>query len=108
MEGSSLGDKNYVSKPVSSSIFGFLQEVKETFGEDPRLRTHVDHNMEEETFVYEYFKTDLLALVRNYPALPLTARKKILHEVGRALDAMHTRNWIHLGTRSFFMFANFR
>ena len=47
--------------------------------------------------MYEYFKTDLLSLVENYPALPLMARKSILKEIGLALAEMHAKNWIHLG-----------
>jgi serine/threonine protein kinase len=41
----------------------------------------------------------LLALVESYPPIPLTARKKILKEIGTALAELHEKNWIHLGTR---------
>ena len=47
--------------------------------------------------VYQYFKSDLLSLVDNYPPLPIEARKKILKEVGLGLNDMHRKNWIHLG-----------
>ncbi len=47
--------------------------------------------------IYEGFTTDVLSLVKNYPPLPLKARKTILREVGRGLEDMHARNWIHLG-----------
>lgn len=54
--------------------------------------------MEKENIVvYEYFKTELLSLVENYPALPITARKTILKEVELALVEMHAKNWIHFG-----------
>jgi hypothetical protein len=41
----------------------------------------------------------LLALVENFPPLPLTARKKILKEIGNTLAEMNEKNWIHLGTK---------
>lgn len=87
-------------KPVSESILEHLQEFRAEFANYPCLRTHVDKIKEESILVYEYFKTDLLALVENYPPLPLTARKEILKEIGNTLAGMHERNWIHLGTRS--------
>ena len=87
----------YVLKPISQSIFDHLQEFKEEFGDNPRLRIHVDHNKENKIVVYEYFKTDLLSLVSNYPLLSVEARKSILKELGLGLKDMHSRNWIHLG-----------
>jgi len=55
-----------------------LQEFKEEFSNNPRLRIHIDDNKNENILVYEYFKSDLLSLVENYPALPIEARKTIL------------------------------
>lgn len=83
---------------MSQSIFDFLQEFKAEFGENTRLRHHVDENRQKGILVYEYLKSDLLALVQNWPPLPLQARKAILREVGLALCDMHEKNWIHLGT----------
>ncbi|TVY13993.1 hypothetical protein LARI1_G008814 [Lachnellula arida] len=88
--------KPFVLKPVSQSIFDLLQEFKDEFGNNPRLRIHVDDNKKENILVYEYFKSDLLSLVENYPALPLGARKTILKEVGLGLNDIHTKHWIHL------------
>jgi serine/threonine protein kinase len=86
-----------VLKPVSRSIFDFLQEFKDEFGNNPRLRIHVDDNKNENVLVYEYFKSDLLSLVENYPVLPIEARKTILKEVGLGLNDIHTKHWIRLG-----------
>jgi len=65
---------------------------------------HVDYNEKEKTVVYEYFKEDLLVLVQNNPDFPLAARKQILFEVGKALQELHAKKWIHicmmLGSRS--------
>jgi hypothetical protein len=47
--------------------------------------------------VYEFFNTDLLKLVENYPKLPLKARKAILKEVELGFRDMYAKNWIHLG-----------
>ena len=89
--------KPFVLKPVSRSIFDLLQEFKDEFGNNPRLRIHIDDNTKENVLVYEYFKSNLLSLVENYPALPIEARKTILKEVGLGLNDIHTRHWIHLG-----------
>jgi serine/threonine protein kinase len=94
---SSCNEKLFVLKPVSRSIFDHLQEFKAEFSNNPRLRIHVDHNEDENVLVYEYFKSDLLSLVENYPALPIEARKTILKEVGLGLNDIHMKHWIHLG-----------
>jgi serine/threonine protein kinase len=76
-----------------------LQDFKDEFGNNPRLRIHVDDNKNKNknVLVYEYFKSDLLSLVENYPALQIEARKTILKEVGLGLNDIHTKHWIHLG-----------
>jgi serine/threonine protein kinase len=74
-----------------------LQEFKVEFGNNPRFRNHIDENEKERVLVYEYFKSDLLALVSNYPPLPIEAKKKILKEVGLGLNDIHAKHWIHLG-----------
>jgi hypothetical protein len=78
-------------KPVSASILAHLQEFRADFIIHPRLRIHVDKIEKESILVYEYFKTDLLALVENYP-LPFTVRKKKLKEIGNKLADMHEKN----------------
>ena len=94
---SSSDSKPFVLKPVSQSIFDLLQEFKNEFGNNPHLRIHVDVNKKENVLVYEFFKSDLLSLVENYPALPIEARKTILKEVALGLNDIHARHWIHLG-----------
>lgn len=96
---SSCDKKPYVVKPVSKSILEHLQEFQAEFKSHPHLRIYVDKIENESMLVYEYFKTDLLALVDNYPPLPLTARKRILKQISSTLADMHEKNWIHLGTR---------
>jgi serine/threonine protein kinase len=96
---SSCDKTPYVVKPVPESILEHLQEFRAEFESHPRLRIHIDKIEKESILVYEYFKTDLLALVENYPPLPLTVRKKILKEIGNTLAEVHEKNWIHLGTK---------
>jgi hypothetical protein len=79
---SSCDGKPFVLKPVSRSIFDLLQEFKNEFGNNHRLRIHVDDNKKENVLVYEYFKSDLLSLIENYPALPIEARRAILKRLG--------------------------
>ncbi|PVH70713.1 putative serine/threonine protein kinase [Cadophora sp. DSE1049] len=98
--------KLFVLKPVSRSIFDLLQEFKDEFGNNPRLRIHVDDNKTENVLVYEYFKNDLLSLVENYPALPIKARKTILKEVGLGLSDIHAKDWIHLDVKPNNIFIN--
>jgi hypothetical protein len=69
-----------------------LQEFKDDFGDNPCLRIHVDDNKKENVLVYEYFKSNLLSLVENYPALLIKARKTILKEVGLGLNDIHTKH----------------
>lgn len=47
--------------------------------------------------MYEYYRDDLLALVKGNPGFPLEARKRILRETGEALKVLHDKNWIHIG-----------
>lgn len=94
----SCDNRPFVPKPVSQSIFEHLREFRNEFESHPRLYIHIDQIENENIVVYEYSKTNLLLLVENYAALPLTARKTILKEVGHSLTEMHAKNWIHLGT----------
>jgi serine/threonine protein kinase len=84
-------------KPVSQSIFELSQELKHEFGTSCRIRTHIDYNEEESVLIYEYFKENLLSLVKNNPDLPIEARKSILRELGLGLKEIHAKHWIHLG-----------
>jgi serine/threonine protein kinase len=95
---SSCEDQPFVLKPVSQSIFEFSEELKNEFGSSCRIRTHIDYNREERVLVYEYFKDNLLSLVKHNPDLPIEARKFILRELGLGLRDIHAKQWIHLGT----------
>ncbi|OAL57054.1 putative serine/threonine protein kinase [Pyrenochaeta sp. DS3sAY3a] len=104
------GSKNqfFVLKPVSPSIFGHLREFNREFSDNPHLRTHVDYSDKQNVVVYEAFTTDVLSLVKNYPSLPLNARKAILRDVGGGLKDMHAKNWIHLDLKPDNVFVNWR
>jgi serine/threonine protein kinase len=84
-------------KPVSPSLFELSEELRHEFGNNCRIRTHIDHNEEERVLVYEYFMSDLLDLVKHNANLSIDARKFILREIGLGLKAMHDKHWIHLG-----------
>lgn len=86
---SSCNNKPFVVNPVSRSIFEHLQEFPNEFKNHHRLRIHIDQIEKENMLVYEYFKTDLLLMMENCPALPLKVRKTISKEVGLALVEMH-------------------
>ena len=87
----------FVLKPASQSIFKLSQQLGHEFGNNSRLRTHIDDNEEECVLVYEYYKDNLLSLVMNNPDLPIEARQFILREVGLGLRDFYSKHWIHLG-----------
>ncbi|ETI26444.1 hypothetical protein G647_03221 [Cladophialophora carrionii CBS 160.54] len=92
-------DRAFLLKPVSQSILELSKELKDEFGDSPRLRTRLDDNEAERVLLYDYYKDNLLSLVKNRPDLPLGARKSILRNLGLGLKDLHSRNWIHLDTK---------
>lgn len=95
--GSSCEDRPFVLKPASRSIFELSQELRHEFENNSRIRTRIDEIEGESVLVYEYFKDNLLSLVKNNADLPVEARKLILRELGLGLNDIHSKNWIHLG-----------
>jgi serine/threonine protein kinase len=89
--------QSFVLKPVSESIFEHSLSLKREFPDTSQLRTHVDANEDESVLIYEYFTHDLLSLLQSDSNVPVTARKLILREVGRAVEKLHAKHWIHLG-----------
>lgn len=94
---SSCDNRPFVLKPVSQSIFELSKELKREFGNNHRIRTHIDSNEEQNVLVYEYFMGNLLSLVMHNPRLSIEARNHVLRELGLGLKDVHTRDWIHLG-----------
>jgi serine/threonine protein kinase len=86
-----------VLKRVSDSMFEQSVELKREFPETSRLRMHIDDSEAERVLVYEYFRDNLLSLVKNNPNMTIKARKWILRELGQALKEFHAKNWIHIG-----------
>jgi len=41
-----------VLKPTSPSIFELYQELKDTFGQNPQIRSHIDDNQDELVLVF--------------------------------------------------------
>jgi tRNA A-37 threonylcarbamoyl transferase component Bud32 len=61
---------------------------------------HIDCNQEEGILVYPYFNDTLLALIQKDHNTPLAERKKILRRAGEAIQELHGKDWIHIGTLS--------
>lgn len=61
---------------------------------------HIDCDQEDSILVYPYFRSTLLALIQEDPDFPLAERKKILRRIGEAIQELHGKNWIHIGTLS--------
>ncbi|KAG4443809.1 hypothetical protein IFR05_000709 [Cadophora sp. M221] len=51
------------------------------------------------TLVYEWFKDNLLQLIRKHQSIPLASRKWILRETGEALRDYHAKNWIDIDVK---------
>jgi serine/threonine protein kinase len=68
------------------------------FANTHRLRLHIDSgtNDEECVLVYPYFQGTLLDVIDEN--LSDTNRKTILRHVAEAIQELHSRDWIHLGT----------
>lgn len=59
---------------------------------------HVDLNEDENILIYPYYQKTLLGLLREDSNVSDTARKKILRRTGEAIQELHRKDWIHLGT----------
>jgi hypothetical protein len=94
----SCGDRNFVLKRVPNSIFEQSLELKQEFPATWRLRLHVDDDKAEQTLIYDYFSDNLLSLVKNNPSMSVASRKRILRELGLALNEFHARKSFMPGT----------
>lgn len=81
-------------------FYDFSVRLAAEFVGSKRLRLHVDCNPEEGILIYPYFKTTLLALVEEDSELPLAERKKLLRSVGKGIQELHNKDWMHTGTLS--------
>jgi tRNA A-37 threonylcarbamoyl transferase component Bud32 len=59
---------------------------------------HIDCNQEEGILVYPYFDDTLLTLIQEDSEFPVAERKKILRRTGEAIQELHGKDWIHIGT----------
>ncbi|KAK5745232.1 hypothetical protein LTS12_023205 [Elasticomyces elasticus] len=90
------GDDSFVVKRVSRQFFHLSQRLASEFEGSSRLRVHVDCNQEEGVLVFPYFETTLLVLIQGNPEFPTEGRKKILRQVGEAIQELHNKDWIHV------------
>jgi tRNA A-37 threonylcarbamoyl transferase component Bud32 len=59
---------------------------------------HVDLNKAKNILVYPYYQHTLLRLLRGDSELSNAARKKVLRQTGEAIQKLHSKDWIHIGT----------
>jgi tRNA A-37 threonylcarbamoyl transferase component Bud32 len=59
---------------------------------------HTDCSHEEGVLVYPYFQSTLLSLIQDDLELPTEGRMKILRQVGEAIQELHNKDWIHIGS----------
>lgn len=92
------GNESFVFKRVPRPFYDLSLRLATEFTGSRRLRMHVDCNQEEEILIYPSFRGTLLALTQEDPVFPLVERKKILRHVGEAIQELHGKDWIHIGT----------
>ncbi|KAJ2990078.1 hypothetical protein NUW58_g3140 [Xylaria curta] len=90
------GNESFVLKRVPRPFYNLSLRLATEFAGSRRLRMHVDCNQEEGILVYRYFRSTLLALIRDDPEFPPAERKKILRRVGEAIQELHGKDWIHI------------
>lgn len=59
---------------------------------------HVDLNEDENVLIYPYYQHTLLGLLQEDSEISDAARKKILRQTGEAIQELHSKDWIHIGT----------
>jgi serine/threonine protein kinase len=59
---------------------------------------HVDLNEDKNVLIYPYYQHTLLGLLQEDSNVSDAARKKILHQTGEAIQELHSKDWIHIGT----------
>ncbi|KAF1840645.1 kinase-like protein [Cucurbitaria berberidis CBS 394.84] len=93
------GDESFVLKRVSKPFYDQSLRLAAEFAGSRRLRMHVDCNQEECILVYPYFRSTLLALIKEDPDFPLAGQKTILRHVGEAIQELHAKDWIHIDVK---------
>jgi hypothetical protein len=83
---------------MSRSFYDLSLRLAAEFAGSCRLRMHIDCNEEEGVLVYPYFRSTLLALQQEDPDMLVTERMKILQYTGEAIQELHSKDWIHIGT----------
>ena len=91
-------NESFVFKRVSKPFYELSQRLAAEFAGTRRLRMHTDCNQEQRILVYPYFRDTLLGLIKDDSELLFPERKKILHRVGEAIQELHRKEWIHIGT----------
>jgi len=68
------------------------------FPESRRLRIHVDLSEDEHVLIYSYYQHTPPGLLQEDSEISGSARKKILRQTGEAIQELHDKDWIHIGT----------
>jgi serine/threonine protein kinase len=83
---------------VSKSFYDLSLRLTVDFPESRRLRMHVDFNEDNNILIYPYYQHTLLGLLQEDSNISDVARKKILWQIGEAIQELHSKDWIHIGT----------
>jgi serine/threonine protein kinase len=91
-------DQSFVFKRVSKPFLDLSLRLAAEFPKSRRLRMHVDLNEDKNVLIYPYYQHTLLGLLQEDSNVSDAARKKILHQTGEAIQELHSKDWIHIGT----------
>ncbi|KAL1640939.1 hypothetical protein SLS58_006555 [Diplodia intermedia] len=98
VSGQRVGNQRYILKDIPESNFKYSQEMQDSLRECPNIRLFQDMVAEQPMFIYPYLSDDLLSLARE--GLPLTTTKRILKDVLRGLDALHSQDIVHTDVKA--------
>jgi len=91
------GNDTFVVKRVPRQFYDLSQRLASEFEGSTRLRVHTDCNQAESVLVFPYYRSTLLALLESTPEFSPQGRLEILRHVGKAIQELHNKDWIHLG-----------
>jgi hypothetical protein len=93
-------DQPFVFKRVPETIYDMSLRLAADLPGSRRLRMHIDSNDEEKLLIYPYYQNTLLKLLQEDPEVSVAARKKVLRRTAEAIQELHSKDWIHIGTVS--------
>ena len=87
---------------MSKPFYDLSLRLAADFPKSRRLRVHIDTNEDEDILIYPYYQATMLRLLQADMNVSDVARETILHQTGEAIQELHSKDWIYIGTRTYF------